>query len=300
MLPTISISFIVALFFLVLAIILIAMGAIIVPQKYVYIVERLGKFHKELHAGFHVIVPIIDKIAYKRSLKEIVLDVRRQECITADNIVVGIDGVLYYQVLDAPRSCYGIESYKLAAVQLAQTSLRSAVGKLELDELFEARENLNAQVVAALDEASENWGIKVLRYEVKDIDPPASVKDAMEKQMRAERERRAMIAESEGKKQSAINIAEGQKQSSILKAQGEAEAIKAVAEATAEGIRAVAESINDDGGIEATQLKVAEKYIEQFGKLAKTNNTMIIPSNLTDIAGTVATAMSVIKKGDLA
>ena len=270
--------------------------AVVVPQRNEFVVERLGKYRTTLSAGLHILIPFIDKVAYKRNLKEEPIDIPAQSCITADNVSMQVDGVLYLQVMNAQQSAYGVQDYRYAATQLAQTSLRSAIGKIQLDKTFEARETLNMQVVEALDEASQNWGIKVLRYEIKDIEPPRTVLDAMEKQMRAEREKRAEIFRSEGERQALINLAEGQKMKMINEADGRAQEILRVAEATAEGIRRVAEALSLPGGQEAASLEVAKKYLDEFGKLAKENNTMILPGNLTDVAGMVATAMSAIKQ----
>ena len=290
----------------VIIIILLIKTAVIVPQRSEFVIERLGKYSKSLSAGFHILVPFLDKVAYKRSLKEEVMDIPSQDCITTDNVSVSIDGILYIQVIDSKLSAYGIDNYKFAAGQLAQTSLRSVIGKIELDRTFEERESLNQQVVAAIDEAAQNWGVKVLRYEIKDITPPQSVMEAMEKQMRAEREKRASIATSEGDRQSRINraeglkreaiaVSEGEKQKRINEAEGQAQEIELVAQATAEGIKKVAESLNLAGGETAANLRVAEKYIAEFGNLAKENNTMIIPANMGDISSMVATAMSVLE-----
>lgn len=289
----------------VIIIILLIKTAVIVPQRSEYVVERLGKYSQSLSAGFHILVPFLDRVAYKRSLKEEVMDVPSQDCITTDNVSVSVDGILYIQVIDSKLSAYGIDNYKFAAGQLAQTSLRSVIGKIELDRTFEERESLNQQVVSAIDEAAQNWGVKVLRYEIKDITPPKSVMDAMEKQMRAEREKRASIATSEGDRQSRINraeglkkeaieVSEGEKQKRINEAEGQAKEIELVAVATAEGIKKVAESLNMAGGEIAANLRVAEKYIAEFGNLAKENNTMIIPANMGDISSMVATVMSVL------
>lgn len=270
--------------------------AVVVPQRNEYVVERLGKYRTTLGAGFHILIPFFDKISYRRNLKEEPIDITAQSCITADNVSMQVDGVLYLQVINAQQSAYGVQDYRYAAIQLAQTSLRSAIGKIQLDKTFEARETLNMQVVEALDEATQNWGIKVLRYEIKDIEPPRTVLEAMEKQMRAEREKRAEIFRSEGERQALINLAEGQKMKMINEADGRAQEILRVAEATAEGIRRVAEALSLPGGPEAASLEVAKKYLDEFGKLAKENNTMILPGNLTDVAGMVATAMSAIKQ----
>lgn len=294
----------------VLAIIIIALlikTAVIVPQRSEYIVERLGKFSKTLSAGFHILVPFLDNVAYRRSLKEEVLDIASQDCITTDNVAVAVDGVLYLQVVDSKLSAYGIDDYRVAASQLAQTSLRSVIGKIELDKTFEERETLNQQVVSAIDEAAQNWGVKVLRYEIKDITPPRTVMDAMEKQMKAEREKRAAIATSEGDRQSRINraeglkkeaiqVSEGEKQRRINEAEGQAKEILLVAHATAEGIKKIADALSNAGGETAANLRVAEQYIAEFGNLAKENNTMIIPANMGDLSSMVATAMSVLEQ----
>jgi regulator of protease activity HflC (stomatin/prohibitin superfamily) len=297
---------IVALALAVLILIVLAKTAVVVPQQSAYVVERLGKFSGTLHAGFHLLVPFMDVIRYRHSLKEIAIDIPEQVCITRDNVQVGIDGVLYLKVLDPERASYGIQNYVFAITQLAQTTLRSEVGKIELDRTFEERTNINVAVVSELDKASESWGVKVLRYEIKNITPPQDVLAAMEKQMRAEREKRATILNSEGARDSAINTAEGQKQQvikasearkqqQINEAEGQSAAILSVATATAEGIRLVAEAIQAPGGFEAVQLRVAEQYIREFGNLAKTANTMILPANLTDVGGMIATAMTVVK-----
>ncbi len=287
----------------VIVVILLIKTAIIVPQRSEYVVERLGKYSKSISAGFHILIPFFDKIAYKRSLKEEVMEIPSLDCITSDNVSVSLDGVLYIQVIDSKLSAYGIDDYRFAASQLAQTSLRSVIGKIELDRTFEERESLNQQVVAAIDEAAQNWGIKVLRYEIKDISPPKTVMEAMEKQMKAEREKRATIATSEGDRQSRINraeglkkeaiqVSEGEKQKRINEAEGQAKEIEFITYATAEGIKRIAESLSLPGGETAANLRIAEKYIAEFGKLAKENNTMIIPSNMGDISSMIATAMS--------
>lgn len=278
----------------------------IVPQRTAYVVERLGQYIKTLEAGFYILIPFMDKVAYRRSLKEEAIDVQEQICITKDNVSIGVDGILYIQVIDAQKSAYGIEDYKFATAQIAQTTMRSVFGTFDLDQTFEARDVINARVVQAVDEASEPWGVKVTRYEVKDINPPQTIIEAMEKQMKAERDKRAVIAESEGEKQAEINRAEGkrqamiaesegEKQKRINEAEGQAAEIEKVAEATARGIIRIAMGINKEGGKEAVNLRVAEQYIKEFGKLAQKNNTMIIPSNLTDVAGFVATATRVIE-----
>ena len=289
----------------VLVILILMKTAIVVPQRSEYVIERLGKYSKSISAGFHILIPFIDKVSYKRVLKEEVMEIPSLDCITSDNVSVSLDGVLYIQVIDSKLSAYGIDDYRIAASQLAQTSLRSVIGKIELDRTFEERESLNQQVVAAIDEAAQNWGIKVLRYEIKDISPPKTVMEAMEKQMKAEREKRAAIATSEGDRQSRINrseglkkeaiqVSEGEKQKRINEAEGQAKEIELVALATAEGIKKVAESLSLTGGETAANLRVAEKYIAEFGNLAKENNTMIIPANMGDISSMVATVMSVL------
>ena len=276
----------------------------IVPQKTASIVERLGKYNSTLEAGLHILIPFIDKVAYRHTLKEQALDVPSQTCITRDNISVEVDGILYLQVIDPRRASYGINNYQFASAQLAQTTMRSIIGKLELDKTFEERETINTQIVTAVDKASDSWGVKVTRYEVKNIEPPASIKDAMEKQMRAVREKRALIAESEGDKQAKINRAEGDKQELIAKSEGEkmkrineaegtAAEIERVATATAAGIKEIASSIEEKGGLNAVNLRIAEQYLDKFGKLADKNNTMIIPSNLADISSIIASATSV-------
>ncbi len=292
---------------IVLVVFILLKTAVVVPQRNEYVIERLGKYRTTLAAGFHILIPFLDKVAYKRNLKEEPIDIAAQTCITSDNVTMEVDGVLYLQVINARQSAYGIEDYRFAATQLAQTSLRSAIGKIELDNTFEARETLNQQVVKALDEAAQNWGIKVLRYEIKDIEPPRTVLDAMEKQMKAEREKRAEIAHSEGHRQAVMNraegeraeaiaLSEGEKMKRINEADGRAQEILKVAEATAEGISRVARALSEAGGKEAANLEVAKKYLDQFGKLARENNTMIIPGNLADVSGMVATAMATLKQ----
>ena len=292
----------------VLVIIVIAKTAVVVPQQSAFVVERLGKYRATLHAGFHMLVPFVDAIRYRHSLKEIAVDIPEQVCITRDNVQVHVDGVIYMKVLDPQRASYGVADYMFAISQLAQTTLRSEVGKIDLDRTFEERSHVNAQVVNELDKASEPWGIKVLRYEIKNITPPKDVLAAMEKQMRAEREKRAVILTSEGERDAAVNTAEGQKQQvikaseakkqqQINEAEGAAEAILAIAGATAEGIRRVAETTQIPGGYEAVQLRVAEQYIQKFGELANASDTtMIVPAGVADIAGMVATAMGVIQR----
>jgi regulator of protease activity HflC (stomatin/prohibitin superfamily) len=289
---------------IILGFILIASMIKIVPQRTAIIVERLGKFRSVYSAGFQVLIPFIDKVRYRHTLKEQAIDVASQICITRDNIAVEVDGILYLQVLDPQKASYGIDNYRFASIQIAQTTMRSVIGKLELDRTFEERESINATIVEAVDKASEPWGVKVTRYEVKNIIPPQSIKDAMEKQMRAEREKRAVIAESEGTRQAKINNADGDKQEYILKSEGEkqrrineaagrASEIEQVANATANGLRAISKAISEENGLNAVNLRIAEQYLVAFGGLAKTNNTVILPSNLSDIAGIVATATSV-------
>jgi len=279
----------------------------IVPQKQAFIVERLGKYHCTLEAGLHLLMPIIDRVSYKHSLKEQAIDVPPQQCITRDNITVEVDGILYLQVMDPAKASYGIANYLFATTQLAQTTMRSEMGKLELDKSFEERMHINGAIVEAVDKASDPWGIKVTRYEIKNITPPQTIRDAMEKQMRAEREKRALIAESEGDRQAKINRAEGEKQQAIAISEGEkmkrineaggrAQEILLVAEAQASGIRQVASAINDQGGMNAVNMQLAQQYLNEFGKLAKTNNTMIIPSDLANVAGILKAATTVIKE----
>ena len=286
-------------------IIVIFKTARIVPQKQAWIVERLGKYHATLSAGLHILMPFVDRVAYKRDLKEVAIDVPPQQCVTRDNIIVEVDGLLYLQIVDPIKASYGISDYLFACSQLAQTTLRSEVGKLELDRTFEERATINGAICEEVDKASDPWGVKVTRYEIKTIKPPLSVLDTMEKQMRAEREKRAQIAESEGERQSRINRAEGEKceaiahsegekQKRINEAQGRAEEIRLVAEATANGIATIASAIRCEGGSDAVNLQLAEKYIAEFGKLAKANNTMIIPSDLSNVAGFLKTAAKVI------
>jgi regulator of protease activity HflC (stomatin/prohibitin superfamily) len=293
-----------------LAILLVVlMGVRVVPQQSAFVVERLGRFNGVLTPGLNLIIPFIDKIAYRHTLKEVALDIPEQVCITKDNVQVAVDGVVFLQVVDPKLASYGIANYHFAVSQLAQTTMRSEIGKIVLDKCFEERNNINAAVVAAIDEAAAGWGVKVLRYEIKNITPPDTVLVAMEKQMQAEREKRATILQSEGEKQSAVNVAEGQKQKVVLEsearrqqqinqAEGEASAIIAVAEATAEGIRRVAEAIRSEGGLEAVQLRVAERLVEQYGKLAKETNTMILPANFADIGSLISAAMAVVKQGE--
>jgi regulator of protease activity HflC (stomatin/prohibitin superfamily) len=298
---------IVLIIFAVLVLVIVSKTAIVVPQQSAYVVERLGRYAGTLDAGFHLLVPFIDVVRYKHSLKENAIDIPAQVCITRDNVQVGVDGVLYLKVMNPERASYGIQDYHFAISQLAQTTLRSEVGKIDLDKTFEERTNINTQVVSEVDKATDPWGVKVLRYEIKNITPPSDVLAAMEKQMRAEREKRAVILTSEGQRDAAINNAEGAKQEvikasearrqqQINEAEGQASAIMAVARATAEGIREVASAMQMPGGTEAVQLRVAEQYITQFGHLAKSSNTMIIPATTSDIGGMIATAMQVVKK----
>lgn len=290
----------------ILVIVVIARTAIVVPQQSAYVVEYLGKYRKTISAGFHILVPFVEKVAYKHSLKEIALDIPEQICITRDNVQVGVDGVLYMKVLDPQRASYGITDYVFAIAQLAQTTLRSEIGKIDLDKTFEERGAINLSVVQELDKASDPWGVKVLRYEIKNINPPHDVLSAMEKQMRAEREKRATVLTSEGERDAQINRAEGDKQrvikqseankqQQINEAQGEAEAILAVASATAEGLRQVAEALDAPGGDQAMRLRVAEQYVTEFGNLAKTGNTLVLPATLSDIGSMIALATNIAK-----
>jgi regulator of protease activity HflC (stomatin/prohibitin superfamily) len=298
------------LFVLILAVLVwfvLTKLAIVVPQQSAYVVERLGRYSGTLSAGFHILVPFFDNIRYRHSLKETALDIPPQVCITRDNVQVQVDGVLYFKIINPERASYGVADYIFAITQLAQTTLRSEIGRIELDRTFEERTQINTNIVTELDKATEPWGIKVLRYEIKNITPPADVLAAMEKQMRAEREKRALILTSEGERDAAINSAEGQKQQVIKaseakkqqemnEAEGEAAAILSIASATAEGIRKVAEAIQLPGGHEAVQLRVAEQYITQFGELAKANNTMILPASVSDVGAMIAMAMNVINR----
>jgi len=291
----------------IFVLILFVKTAVVVPQQHAYVVERLGRFSGILDAGFHILLPFIDVIRYRHVLKEQAIDIPEQVCITKDNVQVHIDGILYLKILDPQRASYGISSYMFAITQLAQTTLRSEVGKIELDKTFEERTHINGQVVTEVDKASEAWGVKVLRYEIKNITPPGDVLAAMEKQMRAEREKRAVVLQSEGERDAAINSAEGakqqvikaseaNKQQRINEAEGQSAAILAVARATAEGITSVAEAIGQPGGFEAVQLRVAEQYLTQFGLLAKAGNSLIIPANLGDVASMIASAMTVVQR----
>jgi regulator of protease activity HflC (stomatin/prohibitin superfamily) len=283
-----------------LVFIILLKTARIVPQKTVFIIERLGKYHATLDAGFHILIPFMDRIAYRHLMKEMVIDVPPQQCITKDNIAVEVDGILYLQIMDPVKASYGVSDYAFASIQLCQTTMRSEIGKIDLDRTFEEREKINQEIVGAVDKASVPWGLKVTRHEIKNIIPPTSIKDAMEKQMRAEREKRALIAESEGDKQAKINRAEGDKQEAIARSEGEkmkrineaegrAQEIERVAFATAKGIREIANAINEKGGSDAVNLRIAEQYINEFGKLAQKNNAMIVPSNLADVATFVST-----------
>ena len=301
-------AFLLGLVLAAVAFIILLKTAIVVPQQSAYIVQRLGRYSKTLHAGFHILIPGVEKVAYRHSLKESAVDIAEQICITKDNVQVGIDGVLYLQIMDPARASYGISDYHFAISQLAQTTLRSEIGKIDLDRTFEERATINANVVNELDKATEPWGVKVLRYEIKNINPPTDVLQAMEKQMRAEREKRAVILTSEGERDAKINQAEGEKQRvikeseankqlQINEAAGEAEAILAVATATAEGLSRVAEAVSAAGGREAMQLRIAEEYVRQFGNLARTSNTLVIPASVSDIAGMIAMATKVFDQG---
>jgi regulator of protease activity HflC (stomatin/prohibitin superfamily) len=300
-------TLVVVLVIAALAVVILARTATVVPQQSAYVVENLGRYSRTLQAGFHILIPFVERIAYRHNLKEEAVDITEQVCITKDNVQVGVDGVLYMQILDASKASYGITNHRFAISQLAQTTLRSEIGKIELDRTFEERATINANVVSELDKASAPWGVKVLRYEIKNINPPRDVLQAMEKQMRAEREKRAVVLTSEGDRDAKINQAEGEKQrvikeseankqQQINEAQGEAAAILAVATATAEGLRRVGESLAGKGGIEAMQLRVAEEYIKQFGRLAdEAASTLIVPANLSDISSMIALATSVVK-----
>ncbi|MBV8680082.1 MAG: paraslipin [Aquitalea sp.] len=311
-------EFVIVLFFAV--VIFIIKSVKVVPQQHAYIVERLGRYHATLTPGLNILIPFVDRLAYKHSLKEVPLDVPSQICITRDNTQLKVDGILYFQVTDPQRASYGTSDFLLAITQLSQTTLRSVIGKMELDKTFEERDEINQIVVASLDEAAINWGVKVLRYEIKDLVPPQDILHSMQAQITAEREKRARIAQSEGVKMEQINLAtgareaaiqksqgemqaiinnsEGNKQAAINKAQGEAEALRLVADATADAVRRVAESIKVDGGMEAVNLKVAEQYVAAFAQLAKQNNTVILPANVADVSSLVATALSVVKQSN--
>jgi len=300
-------AFAIPFFIVALAAVFVIEGVRVVPQQSAWVIERLGKFQQVLEPGLNVIIPFVDRVAYRHSLKEVPLDVAEQVCITKDNTQLAVDGLIYYQVTDPRLASYGTSDYVAAITQLAQTTLRSEVGKMELDQSLQSREQINRQIVAVLDEAGRSWGVKVLRYEVKNLTPPEAILRAMQQQITAEREKRAVIAKSEGEKQQEINVAEGnkqaailksegQKQSAINKAQGEATALRVVADATAAAVSVVAEAIGKEGGLQAANLKVAELYIDAFAGLARTSNTVIIPSNLADVAGIVGSAMTVLDR----
>jgi len=302
-----SVGVTIATFLVAMIVVVLVEGIRVVPQQNAWVVERLGKFHESLLPGLNLIVPFIDRVAYRHSLKEVPLDVPEQVCITKDNTQLAVDGIIYFQVVDPKLASYGTSDYVLAITQLAQTTLRSEVGKMELDKTFESRDEINRQIVAVLDEAGRTWGIKVLRYEIKSLTPPESILRAMQAQITAEREKRALIAKSEGQRQEEINLADGQRQAAILssegekqaainRSQGEASAIITVAEATANAVRQIASAIGTDGGLQAANLKVAELYIAAFGNLAKAGNTLIVPSNLTDVSTMVSTAMTVLDR----
>lgn len=305
----VDISVLVLLVFLaIVGIVVLAKTAIIVPQQSAYVMEMLGRYQATYQAGFHIVIPFIQRVAYKLSLKEEAIDIPEQVCITRDNVQVGVDGVIYMQVLDARAASYGIANFRFAITQLAQTTLRSEVGKLDLDRTFEERSSINLSVVAELDKASAAWGVKVLRYEIRNITPPSDVLSAMEKQMRAEREKRAVVLTSEGERDAVINAAEGAKQRIVLEseaarqqqineAEGEAEAILAIANATADGLRAIATAVSNEGGQDALRLRIAEQYVSEFGKLAQAGNTFVVPANMTDIASMIALATSMVRGG---
>jgi regulator of protease activity HflC (stomatin/prohibitin superfamily) len=295
-----------ALVLFVVALVFVFKTINVVPQQHAWVVERLGKYHATLAPGLNIVVPFIDRIAYKHSLKEIPLDVPPQVCITKDNTQLQVDGILYFQVTDAMRASYGSSNYISAITQLAQTTLRSVIGRMELDKTFEERDHINTTIVNAIDESAANWGVKVLRYEIKDLTPPAEILHSMQRQITAEREKRALIAASEGRRQEAINIAsgereaqiarsEGEKQAAINRAQGEASAIIALAEASSSALRQVGEAIRSPGGMDAVNLRVAEHYVDAFGKLAKTNNSIIVPADLGDMSGLIASALQIVK-----
>jgi regulator of protease activity HflC (stomatin/prohibitin superfamily) len=301
-----NVTFWVAITVAFVVVIILAKTAIIVPQQSAFVVESLGKYSRTLRAGFHILIPFVEKAAYKHSLKELAFDIAEQICITKDNVQVGVDGVLYLQVLDPEKASYGITDYGFAISQLAQTTLRSEIGRIDLDRTFEERGAINSNVVSELDKASNPWGVKVLRYEIKNINPPSDVLGAMEKQMRAEREKRAVVLTSEGERDAKINEAEGEKQrvikeseavkeQQINEADGQAAAILAVATATAEGLRQVAMAVKQEGGDAAMKLRIAEDYVEQFGNLAKQSNTLVVPANLSDISSMIALATSIVK-----
>jgi len=296
----------VALVIFIIALVFVIKTINVVPQQHAWVVERLGKYHATLAPGLNIVVPFIDRIAYKHSLKEIPLDVPPQVCITRDNTQLQVDGILYFQVTDAMRASYGSSNYIQAITQLAQTTLRSVIGKMELDKTFEERDHINTTIVNAIDESAANWGVKVLRYEIKDLTPPAEILHSMQRQITAEREKRALIAASEGRRQEQINIAsgereaaiarsEGERQAAINRAQGEASAIVALADASAAALRQVGDAIRSPGGMDAVNLRVAEHYVDAFGKLAKTNNSIIVPADLGDMSGLIASALQIVK-----
>jgi len=296
----------VALVIFIIAMVFVFKTINVVPQQHAWVVERLGKFHAVLAPGLNIVVPFVDRIAYKHVLKEIPLDVPPQVCITRDNTQLQVDGILYFQVTDAMRASYGSSNYIQAITQLAQTTLRSVIGKMELDKTFEERDHINTTIVNAIDESAANWGVKVLRYEIKDLTPPAEILHAMQRQITAEREKRALIAASEGRRQEQINIAsgereaaiarsEGERQAAINRAQGEANAIDALAEASATALRQVGAAIREPGGMDAVNLRVAEHYVDAFGKLAKTNNSLIVPANMGDMSSVIASALQIVK-----
>jgi regulator of protease activity HflC (stomatin/prohibitin superfamily) len=296
----------VALVIFILGLVFVFKTVQVVPQQHAYVVERLGKYHGTLAPGLNIVIPFIDRIAYKHVLKEIPMDVPPQVCITRDNTQLQVDGILYFQITDAMLASYGSSDYVAAITQLAQTTLRSVIGKMELDKTFEERDHINTAIVNAIDESAANWGVKVLRYEIKDLTPPQEILHAMQAQITAEREKRALIAASEGRKQEQINIAtgereasiarsEGEKQAAINRAEGEAKAILALAEANASALRQIGQAIREPGGQDAVNLKVAEQYVESFGNLAKTNNSIIVPANLSDMGGLIASAMTIAK-----
>jgi len=306
---SVSMSLVIAAVVAIFVLFVVVKTAVVVPQQNAFVVERLGRFNAVLDAGFHILMPFFDVIRYRHTLKEQAVDIPEQICITKDNVQVGVDGILYLKVLDPQRASYGIADYYYGITQLAQTALRSEIGKIDLDRTFEERSHINSMVITELDKATGPWGVKVLRYEIKNITPPKDVLAAMEKQMRAEREKRAVVLASEGERDAAINNAEGKKQQvikeseaarqrQINEAEGQAQAILAIAQATGEGLRRVAEAIGGPGGMEAVQLRVAEKYVEQFGHLAKVNNTVILPATLSDIGSIIASAMNVIRASD--
>ena len=295
------------IFFIAVIVVFTIEGVRIVPQQSAWVVERLGKFHAVLEPGLNLIIPFLDRVAYMHSLKEVPLDVPEQVCITKDNTQLGVDGILYYQVTDPRKASYGSSNYIAAISQLAQTTLRSEIGKMELDKTFESRDEINRQIVASLDEAGRNWGIKVLRYEIKSLTPPEAILRSMQQQITAEREKRALIAKSEGERQQEINVADGEKQAAVLKsegdktaainrAQGEATRIRLIAEATAAAVHAVGEAVNAPGGLQAANLKVAEQYVNAFALLARTNNTLIVPGNMGDMATMVTSAMTMLER----